>query len=161
LVPLDGSQRAEHVLPYAIYLARAHHATLMLAHVIKRPKVLNPASLMEDEVKMVERIEVHNKIEADKYLKNLISRLGYEAEPWLLDEEDTASALHNLIDQEDVDLVVLNAHGYTKGIYWPYSSLALNFIAYGAEPLLIVQDLSSEELARTQAEIAAREKRGH
>jgi nucleotide-binding universal stress UspA family protein len=133
----------------------------MLAHVIKKPKVLNPPSLLDEEAKMVERIEAHNKIEADKYLKNLIVRLGYEAEPWLLDDEDTASALHDLIDQEKVDLVILNAHGYTQGIYWPYSSLALSFIAYGAKPLLIVQDLSPEELAQTQAEMAARESGGH
>jgi nucleotide-binding universal stress UspA family protein len=161
LVPLDGSQRAEHVLPYAVHLARSHQAVLMLAHVIKKPKVLNPSSLLEEEIDMVEQIEAHNKIEADKYLKDLIGRLGYRAEPWLLDDEDTASALHDLIDREDVDLIVLNAHGYTQGIYWPYSSLALSFIAYGAKPLLIVQDLSPEEFERTQAEIAARESRGH
>jgi nucleotide-binding universal stress UspA family protein len=161
LVPVDGSLRAEHVLPYALHLARSHDARLMLAHVIKKPKVLNPSSLLDKEVKMVERIEAHNKIEADKYLKNLIVRLGYEAEPWLLDDEDTASALHDLIDRENVDLVVLNAHGYTQGIYWPYSSLALSFIAYGAKPLLIVQDLSPEEMEQTQAEMAARESGGH
>jgi nucleotide-binding universal stress UspA family protein len=161
LVPVDGSLRAEHVLPYALHLARFHDAHLMLAHVIKKLKVLNPSSLLDEEVEMVERIEAHNKIEADKYLKNLIVRLGYEAEPWLLDEEDTASALHDLIDRENVDLVVLNAHGYTQGIYWPYSSLALSFIAYGAKPLLIVQDLSPEEMEQTQAEMAARESGGH
>jgi nucleotide-binding universal stress UspA family protein len=161
LVPLDGSLRAEHVLPYAVRLASSHHARFMLAHVVKNPKVLNPSSLLEEEIRMVERIEAHNKIEADTYLKNLIARLSYEAEPWLLDEEDTASALHDLIDRENVDLVILNAHGYTQGIYWPYSSLALSFIAYGAEPLLIVQDLSPGELEQTQAEIAARESGGH
>lgn len=161
LIPVDGSLRAEHVLSYALHLARSHDARLMLAHVIKKPKVLNSSSLLDEEVKMVERIEAHNKIEADKYLKNLTVRLGYEAEPWLLDDEDTASALHDLIDRENVDLVVLNAHGYTRGIYWPYSSLALSFIAYGAKPLLIVQDLSPEEMEQTQAEMAARESGGH
>jgi nucleotide-binding universal stress UspA family protein len=161
LVPVDGSLRAEHVLPYAVNLARFYEARLMLAHVIKKPKVLNPSSLLDEEVKMVERIEAHNKIEADKYLKNLIVRLGYGSEPWLLDDEDTASALQDLIEREKVDLIILNAHGYTRGIYWPYSSLALSFIAYGSKPLLIVQDLSSEELEQTQAEMAARESGGH
>jgi len=162
LVPLDGSLRAEHALPCALRLARSHQARLMLARVVKELKILDRSSLLEEETEVVERIEAHNKIEMDKYLKSLVARLDYEAEPWLLDrEEDTASALHDLIDQEDVDLVVLNAHGYTKGIYWPYSSLALNFIAYGAKPLLIVQDLSPEELEQTQAEIAARESKGH
>lgn len=161
LVPLDGSQRAEYVLPHAVQLVRSHQARLMLAHAIKKPKVFDPSSLLEKEAKMVERIEAHNRIEADTYLKNLVARLDCEAEPWLLEGGDTASALRDLVDQEDVDLLILNAHGYTKGVYWPYSSLALTLIAYGAKPLLIVQDLSPEELERTQAEIAAKESKGH
>lgn len=161
LVPVDGSLRAEYVLPFAAHLARSYDARLMLAHVIKRPRVFKPSSLLEEEARMVERIKAHNKIEADRYLKDLIVRLGYTAEPWLLDDEDTASALRDLIDKEDVDLIILNAHGYTRGIYWPYSSLALSFIAYGTRPLLIMQDLLPEEVERTQAEIAARESRGH
>jgi nucleotide-binding universal stress UspA family protein len=161
LVPLDGSPRAEYVLPHAVHLARFHDARLMLAHVVKKTKVFDPSSLLEEEAKMVERIEAHNRIEADKYLKHLVARLDYEAEPWLLDDGDTASALYRLIDQEDVGLIILNAHGYTQGIYWPYSSLALNFITYGARPLLIVQDLTPEELEQTQAEMVAKESKGH
>jgi nucleotide-binding universal stress UspA family protein len=161
MVPVDGSLRAEYVLPFAAHLARSHDARLMLAHVIKRPRVFEPSSLLEEEGRMVQRLEAHNRIEADRYLKQLIVRLDYAAEPWLLDDEDTASALHDLIDREDVDLIILNAHGYTRGIYWPYSTLALSFIAYGTRPLLIVQDLLPGEVERTQAEIAARESRGH
>ncbi|HEX7974857.1 MAG TPA: universal stress protein, partial [Anaerolineales bacterium] len=39
LLPLDGSQRAEIVLPVAEALARAHDATLLLAHVVRRPEL--------------------------------------------------------------------------------------------------------------------------
>jgi hypothetical protein len=41
---------------------------------------------------------------------------------------------------------VLSAHGYTGDVRRLYGGVATNFIAYGTTPLLIVQDLSSEEI---------------
>jgi hypothetical protein len=39
--------------------------------------------------------------------------------------------------------------------------MVLNFVAYGTTPLMIVQDLSPDEIERTQAEMAAREHKGY
>ena len=75
--------------------------------------------------------------------------------------DNAAATLHELVAQENIDLVVLSAHGYSGGTKWPYGSVALNFIVYGATPLLIVQDLSQDELESTQAEMATREHQGH
>ncbi len=69
--------------------------------------------------------------------------------------------MHELVAQENIDLVVLSAHGHSGGTKWPYGGVALNFIAYGTTPLLIVQDLSQDERESTQAEMAAREYKGH
>jgi nucleotide-binding universal stress UspA family protein len=63
--------------------------------------------------------------------------------------------------EEPVDLVVLSAHGYSGSAEWPYGSVALNFIAYGTTPLLIVQDLVESEARRSKAEAAAAESKGH
>jgi hypothetical protein len=56
---------------------------------------------------------------------------------------------------------MLVAHGCTSEGRWPYGSIATSFIAYGATSLMIMQDLSAEEIEKTSAEIAARESRGH
>jgi nucleotide-binding universal stress UspA family protein len=70
-------------------------------------------------------------------------------------------ALHEVVDREDADLVVMAAHGYSGRARWPYGSIALNFIAYGSKPLLMIQDVPPEEVALTEAERAARERAGH
>ena len=60
-----------------------------------------------------------------------------------------------------MDLVALCAHGHTSSTKWPYGSMALNFIAYGTTPLLVMQDMSPQELEQTQAEVAAQQSKGH
>jgi hypothetical protein len=79
----------------------------------------------------------------------------------LLVSENSAASLHDLVEQESVDMVMLSAHGYSGGIKWPYGSMVINFIGYGTTPLLIVQDLSPDEVERTKAEMYAREYKGH
>jgi nucleotide-binding universal stress UspA family protein len=75
--------------------------------------------------------------------------------------DHTAETLHDLVEQANADLVILSAHGYSGGTKWPYGSLVVNFIGYGTTPLMIVQDLSPDEVERTRAEMLARERKGH
>ncbi len=42
LVPLDGKGPAETAIPYALAQARAHHARLILMHVVARPEPCGP-----------------------------------------------------------------------------------------------------------------------
>jgi nucleotide-binding universal stress UspA family protein len=63
--------------------------------------------------------------------------------------------LQELVQKEQVDLVVMSAHGSSGASKWPYGGLATNFIAYGTTPLLIIQDLRAGNLLPTAAELAA------
>jgi len=166
LVPLDGSQRAECVLPLASHLACFHDGQLLLAHAVGTPETPRHTPLTGEEAELVDRITEYNRLEAARYLEDLEDRLGAadsecNVRSRLLESEDTATALHDLAKQEGVDLVALSAHGYTSTTRWPYGSIALNFIAYGNTPLLVMQDMSSEELEQTQAEMVAQESKGH
>ena len=60
-------------------------------------------------------------------------------------------------EQEMIDLVVLSAHGHSGLTQWPYGGVVISFITFGASPVLIVQDLSRDEIQPGPAEIAARE----
>jgi len=173
LVPLDCSQRAECALPLATTLARFHESQLLLAHVVTRPEMPRRAPLTEEEVELANRLVERNRLEASRCLEQLRSdwnnppsdsdppQLYPDVQLRLLVGDSVAAALHELVKREDVDLVVLSAHGYSGGTRWPYGSVALNFIAYGTTPLLIVQDLSQDELESTRVEMAAREHKGH
>jgi len=161
LIPLDCSQRAECVLSPATTLARFHKSELLLAHVVSRPEMPRRAPPTQQEVELANQITELNKLEATRYLEQLRSQLALDVRTRLLISDNAAATLHDLVDQEDVDLVALGAHGYSGGTKWPYGSIVINFIAYGTTPLLIVQDLSPDEVERTRAEVAAREYKGH
>jgi nucleotide-binding universal stress UspA family protein len=161
LLPLDGSQRAECTLPWAQKLAAFHGCELLLTHVVNRPEVPRLAPLTEEEQDLVERLTELNREQGEAYLQDLRSRLGLKVETRLLVSDDPAMTLHQMVDAEDVDMVVMAAHGYSGETRWPYGSVALNFIAYGSRPLLIVQDVPPGEAEITDAERAALERAGH
>ncbi len=161
LVPLDGSQRAECALPLATTLARLHESQLLLAHVVTRPEMPRHAPPTQEDIELANQLTERNRLEATRYLQQLQSRLSLDIQTHLLVSDNVAATLHELVERENADLVVLSAHGYSGVTKWPYGSVAVSFIAYGTTPLLIVQDLSQEELERTQAEMAVREYKGH
>ena len=49
--------------------------------------------------------------------------------------------LHRFVAEEQIDLVLLSAHGFSGQAQWPFGSLTQSFIEYGETPLLIVQDM--------------------
>jgi nucleotide-binding universal stress UspA family protein len=161
LLPLDGSRRAEYALPLAATLAQAHASALILAHVVQRPEVARATPLSKEELSLVEQLTALNREAGAAYLADLEPRVGSTAETRLLVSHNPAPALHQLVREEGIDLVVLSAHGFSGSTKWPYGSVALSFIVYGSTPLLLVQDISEAEAEPSEAQRAARETKGH
>ena len=157
LVPLDGSQRAECVLPLLGTLAAQHGSHVLLAHVVRKPELPRRAPPSREDQDLANALTERNRLEASRYLEELRSRLSMPAKVRLLVEDHVAVTLQQLALDEKVDLVLLSAHGYSGGTRWPYGSLATSFIMYGNKPLLIVQDLPRQAIEPTAAELAARE----
>jgi nucleotide-binding universal stress UspA family protein len=155
LLPVDGSQRAEFVLPVAATLARLHEADILLAHVVRRPEMPRQMPPTAQDVELADRLVERNQQEAARYLDGLRSRLPANAETRVIIGEHVSSTLHELVEQEHIDLVLLTAHGYSSQNRWPYGSVVSSLITYGATALLIVQDLPQHEIKPTRAEIVA------
>jgi nucleotide-binding universal stress UspA family protein len=158
LLALDGSMRAECALAPALQLARFFSCQLLVASVVSKPEVTRHRPLTSEESDLVDRITSLNRLETAGYLSQLSSRLsaeGIDVDTHLLTGAPVADILQDLAQQEQVDLVVLSAHGSSGVSKWPYGSLATNFIAYGTTPLLIIQDLRAGNLLPTAAELAA------
>ena len=100
---------------------------------------------------MIER----NRAEAVQYLDQLRSRIPGDAQVHILVSDHVAATLHEIVDQEKIDLVLLAAHGYSGQTRWPYGSVVSRFITYGSTALLIVQDLPQDRIEPTWAEVAA------
>ncbi len=164
LCPLDCSQRAEYALPVAGMLARSHGAQLILAHIVARTEMPRRRPLTDEELGVIDQVIELNRAEAVRHLEELQSSLVAEqvdVQSRLLVSDKPAQTLHNLVREEKIDMVVMSAHGYSGSTSWPYGSLALNFIVYGTTPLLIAQDLPSDHIEPTAAEIIAKEHIGH
>jgi nucleotide-binding universal stress UspA family protein len=148
LVPVDGSQRAEYALPLIALLARFHKSRTHILHVVKTLEVARRMPPTKEVVDLSNRIVELNRQEGIKYLEQVKSRShldGIEVQTHLITSDNAAVALHGLVEQEHIDMVALNAHGYSGNNQWPYGSMVINLILYGKVPLLIVQDLPAKK----------------
>jgi nucleotide-binding universal stress UspA family protein len=140
LVPLDGSLRATHVLPFVTTLARLYDSRLLLVHVLSTLETPRHLPLSPEHKALAKQLAALNHTALTKHFAQLESQLPLATEFRLLEHEDVAASLHEVAETEEVDLIVLSAHGYSGGNQWPYGSIASNFMANGMMPLLLVQD---------------------
>jgi nucleotide-binding universal stress UspA family protein len=161
LVPLDGSQRAEVILPVTKVISQYYRSKILLAHLACKPAMHSRLPLTPAETELVNQVTDHNRRWTAKYLEEIRSQLmpGVYCRIHIL--EGGYTELHDLVEVEGVDLVLLSAHGQSGNPRWPYGGVTLSFIVYGTAPLLIVQDLDRDKVRKTTAELIAREKKGH
>lgn len=153
LVPLDGSLRAEHVVPTADSLAAQLGATLLLAHVVQIPRFIQrKGGQLAD---LIERAVEEGVSEAQSYLEDIASGLQADTVVRVLKNHDPAAVLHRLATEEDVDLVVLSAHGHSGERNWPHANMATSFVLHGDTALLVLQDIPWNILEPSPAEISA------
>jgi nucleotide-binding universal stress UspA family protein len=152
LVLLDGSSRAEFVLPVASALAQHQAAELLLAHVVTRPEMIKRLPFTLEELAVRDRLIERNQMHVTQYFTELQARLSPTPQLHIQATDNVASSLHQLVEQVEADLVILCAHGDSGEQQWPYGSVATSFIIYGTTPLLILQDLPPQEIPRSQAE---------
>lgn len=148
LVPLDGSQRAENVLPIVTQLALFQKSHIHLVRVIQTPEMARQMPPSREDIDLSNRVVARNQEEAERYLEQLKARSYLESidvQTHLITSDNAAVALHQLADQERIDMVALSAHGHSGNHQWPYGSMVNNFIMYGKSPLLIVQDLPTKQ----------------
>lgn len=152
LAPLDGTQRAEIVLPAAAALARDHDAQIVLAHIVQKPAMPRRTLPSREDVKLADRLVARNQAEAVRYLEQLQAQIAGKVETRLLVSEHLAATLHELIEQEKADLVLLSAHGRSGPTGALYGDVVSNLIAYGTTPLIIMQERAQTQTAPANGE---------
>ena len=164
LVPLDLSTRAECALSAAVWIARHHGALLLPMHLVKHPEMPRRTPLTKEEQLLAKQLVERNQKEATQYLEEVRHRLTcveFNVAPLVQVCTSTASALHDVVQREQIDLVVLCAHGYSSENRWPFGSITTNLIAFGETPLLIVQDLTVDESRYSRFDDFQQQQTGH
>jgi nucleotide-binding universal stress UspA family protein len=121
LVPLDGSERAELVLPYSKMEAKHHQSTLVLLRVVPHLKdtiVVVPA--------IIDDIYDQAKMRAEEYLQKLAAQLqaeGYQVETHVLVGSPGQQIL-DFAENTKCDLIVIGSHGTSGAVQWRFGSIA-------------------------------------
>lgn len=162
LVPLDGSIRAESALPTAVKLAQAHAATLLLAHVVQAPMA---TELMQHGPGFVlaEALATHLEGAAQHYLGLLERRIAHQytqVATLTLKHVNARRGLLDLVRAEHIDLVILSAHGIAADATRPLGSVTTYLLHNATVPVLVLQDLPTDNQRCDFAPIDAPVRRG-
>jgi nucleotide-binding universal stress UspA family protein len=139
LVPLDGSARAEKILPYIEELAFTRQSTVLLLQVI------DPAAYMVAAYDMVPYYDpemAQNLVtEAKSYLNELVNKFregGLEVK-CLVEQGPVVQTILQVAEREKVDLIALASHGRTGLARVFYGSVAAGILNQTDRPLLVVR----------------------
>lgn len=144
LVPLDGSERAEAILPHVENLGRCYQAKIIFLQVVEPPpRVMRHDSFYE----AVTRTEVERWTEeARAYLAGLqaeFKRHEIESEVQVA-HGHVVEAITQVAEQERADLIAMASHGRTGLARVFYGSVAAGVLHRIDRPLLLVRSLEHE-----------------
>lgn len=143
MVPLDGSQLAECVLPHIKTIAGGSDSPeIMLVQAVE--PIAIPYGREMTKVASVEQLkefEAHNEAEAKKYLKEIAARLGKSGANVKAHViyGKAADALTDFAARNGVDLVVIASHGRSGISRWVWGSVADRLLHSVKAPILIIR----------------------
>lgn len=141
MVPIDGSARADSVLPIARRIARTHAADLILVHIVPRLEVVGASRAPQVE-QLRSQIDRHNKRNGSQHLEELRRHSiedGVEVKTITRGPGDPRSMLRDLAVEEQADLIVMASHGNTGLEDVACGSVTEYLAGHSPVPLLIVR----------------------
>lgn len=137
LVPLDGSKRAESVLPHVEMLARCMDSEVILLRVFTTDFGQVDDYGHDPEFYEAIRAECKDKIRA--YLIDVQKeRLGEDLQVRVLAEEGVViDTILNIASSERADLIAMSSHGRTGLARMFYGSVAAGVLQRASLPLLL------------------------
>lgn len=143
LVPLDGSRRAEAILPHVEKLAQCHSSKVLFLQVIEpRPILIDGTNAVPD---LIEH-EQHLK-DAQVYLTGWQSEFqekGIAARIHLSEGGPVVSEIINTAESENADLIAMASHGRTGLARVFYGSVAAGVLHRIDRPLLLIRSEDSD-----------------
>jgi nucleotide-binding universal stress UspA family protein len=137
LVPLDGSKRAEKILPHVEILANCFSARVILLQVIEtiQPVDLDYPSDLVAETWINEHVQ-----QAQAYFADLPWEYKHEKKVEILIEKGPiVQTIIRIAEREGADLIALASHGRTGLARVFYGSVAAGILHSIDRPLLIIR----------------------
>lgn len=143
LVPLDGSERAERILPYVEDMASVRGSTVVFIQVVE------PAATMVTPYDMVPYYDAELMErwveEAKEYLKELQAKFEQKGMTTkaFVEQGPVVRTILEVAEREDANLIALASHGRTGLGRVFYGSVAAGLLQQADRPLLLIR--SQEE----------------
>lgn len=143
LVPLDGSELAEAILPHAEELARLFGSAVILIQVMELPHLVGlPKGEIYDSLPQMTPAEVNRHLlETRRYMQQVVERLegkGITARS-LVEYGPIVVTIMRVARQEGAELIAMASHGRGGLTDVYYGSVAAGILQRIDRPLLIVR----------------------
>jgi nucleotide-binding universal stress UspA family protein len=143
LVPLDGSELAEAILPHVEELAKLFGSTVIFLQVLELPHLVGlPKGDIYDALPQMTPGEVSQHVQnTRRYLEGLVERLENEgiAAQSLIEYGPVVVTIMRAARQEDAGLIAMASHGRGGLTDVYYGSVAAGVLQRIDRPLLIVR----------------------
>ena len=141
LVPLDGSKRAEAILPHLEELARRYEARLIFLQVIEPGLLVGSPEIVD--MRQYEAVFGEQAKQAEIYLdgvKGEFREKGIEART-LTAQGPVVEAIINAAQRENADLIAIASHGRSGISRFFYGSIAAGVLHRIDRPLLLIRSV--------------------
>jgi len=143
MVPLDGSKLAECVFPHLETIVKGSKSAKVIIVQAVEPLSIPYGRGMSQftSLEEVEAFGTHQKVEAEKYLKETLARLkkmGVNAKADVIHGK-ASEALTDYATKHDADLVIIATHGRSGVSRWVWGSVADRLVRSVSAPVLMVR----------------------
>ena len=145
LVPLDGSKRAEAVLPHVEEMAAHYGSAVVFLRVFEIPHITPVTAVSDDEYEALPHLSREQLLglvtDAQNYLRGVCKQMtdhGISGR-FRVEYGPVAATIINSANKENADLIAMASHGSSglEGVY--YGSVAAGVLQRVDRPLLIVR----------------------
>ena len=141
LVPLDGSKRAEAIVPHVEELARCFGAKIFFLMIVEPFSVITPTNgfvppqetFQGEHEKAIKRAQSYLKCFAGEFREKKISAKT------MVEEGPIVSKIIEVSNRENVDLIAMASHGRTGLAHVFYGSVAAGVLHRIDRPLLLIR----------------------
>lgn len=138
IVPLDGSEWSEAVLPNAADIARAHESELILLHVRADPlpEFIDPIEDTDDANTTTEATGLRTRLND---LRTKLHSEDVNATIAIIVGANVAQAIQAYIIEQNVDLVIMASHGRTGLMRLVLGSVAQEVMQSVKVPIMVLR----------------------
>lgn len=141
LVPLDGSKRAEAILPHVEELAHRFDAKIIFLKIVEPTRVFVSAGGYAAYSEVLQKEHEKAEKRANTYLMSLVGQFREKRIPakTVVEVGSIVSKIIEVANRKEVDLIAMASHGRTGLSHVFYGSVAAGVLHRIDRPLLLIR----------------------